>query len=676
MSTNRLNWLTRTASIFIVIMFLLPMFFGGVRSVEAVSPIYVDDDWVGIEIGQDPDGAGPATSFGTDSFATIDEGVAAAVDGDAVQVYAGTYVEQVHIAQSITLIGENKLTTIIQAPALMDQDCTSPSLTNSPIICVNGGKSPTIQGFTVDGSFAAATHIRLMGIALRNAGGIIQDNIIKNICFNTDPDPQCDPNGANEGVGIYVYNTDTLIRTVTIQNNLIYDFNKNGITITTSYNSGNRTEFTISGNTIEGMVGDSGIYNSSVAQNGIQIAVPRGGGILQGNNISKIAHNNNGKLPNVGVSILTVSTPVDTKNNIITGAQAGIVYLNDREDIGNYREISGNQIEVLRPGTDANPGQNVYGILVTDRSKDILSPVDPPALNALNAVLTGAPLSVAILNNDIKYTGSLPNTKTFGIEINAGIGTIDNTGPDPIPVPGDNILSVDVSDNHIYGAPNGFDAGLVIYQCDSADLPIGTVEFCGEGYLDTSSVLSNNITGNNYGVILRGPIELSKLENFHHNRIVGNGVGVQDDTGAFIGFANNWWGCNTGPGTAGCDTLASGEIALVTPWLILSTNATPISVPAGGASIFTADLNDNNVPAFPPPGGFAWDGIPVTFSVKTLGSVNPTIDTTLLGEASTTFTAPFVGGPFEVCATVDNETVCSVVTEDAPLKIFLPLIFK
>ena len=130
-----------------------------------------------------------------------------------------------------------------------------------------------------------------------------------------------------------------------------------------------------------------------------------GGGIIQNNNISKIAFNNNGKPPFIGVSILSISTPVDTINNVITGAQAGIVYFNDLEDLGIYREISGNQIQVFKPGTVTNPGQNVYGILVTDRSKDILSPVDPPAL-ALNAVLMGGPVSVAVKNNNILYRHS------------------------------------------------------------------------------------------------------------------------------------------------------------------------------------------------------------------------------------------------------------------------------
>src|SRR3954466_15447997 len=35
--------------------------------------IYVDDSWVGMVSGTDPDGAGPATNLGVDAFATIQE---------------------------------------------------------------------------------------------------------------------------------------------------------------------------------------------------------------------------------------------------------------------------------------------------------------------------------------------------------------------------------------------------------------------------------------------------------------------------------------------------------------------------------------------------------------------------------------------------------------------------
>src|SRR5215510_1539354 len=59
----------------------------------SVGTVYVDDSWVGMTPGTDPDGAGPATDFGVDAFATIQEGVNAATSGGTVFVYAGTYDE-------------------------------------------------------------------------------------------------------------------------------------------------------------------------------------------------------------------------------------------------------------------------------------------------------------------------------------------------------------------------------------------------------------------------------------------------------------------------------------------------------------------------------------------------------------------------------------------------------
>lgn len=646
MSTYRSNWLTRTASIFIVIMLLIPAFFGGVRSVKALGFIYVDDSWTGTTPGDDPDGTGPATNFGLDAFATIQDGVTAVDTGGTVLVYAGTYTEQVLINKTITLTGENHTTTIIQAFPNMTLNCTSEVLQNRPVVCINSGSTPTIQGFTIDGLMLGDTNPRLIGIAVHEAGGVIQNNIIQNTRFLVS---QSDP----QGVGIYVYNTDTVPRTVNILNNTIRNFNKNGITVNTSQNSQNPSTFSIEGNVIEGTVGASGLYNSTVVQNGIQVYLPWGSGRIQNNTISKIAFNNNGKDPFVGVSILNTSTPTDTLNNVITGAQAGIVYLNDQYDMGMYREISGNQIEVFKPGTINNPGQNVYGVLVTDRPTDTLSPVDPSALTSMDAVLTGGLLSMAVKNNTISYVGTLSNTNTIGIEIDAGVGTST--------VLGDNFVSVDVTGNHIGVPGDGFDIGLLFYQCDPANPPTGIIA-CGFGYVDTSSVVGNDISGNNYGVILEGPIELSKLENFHHNRIVGNVVGVRDDTGSLIGFPNNWWGCNSGPNELGCDTLVNGGyVGLANPWLKLTTTANPTTVPASGPSILTANLKFNSDAADTSVTGFVPNGIPVTFSAKTLGSVNPPSGVTSSGAAQTTFTAPAAQGAYEVCAVVDNQEVCSTV---------------
>jgi Calx-beta domain len=72
----------------------------------APATVYVDDDWTGTTAGADPDGAGPATEFGYDAFATIQTGVDAVATGGTVNVYAGTYDEDVNVNKAgLSLLG-------------------------------------------------------------------------------------------------------------------------------------------------------------------------------------------------------------------------------------------------------------------------------------------------------------------------------------------------------------------------------------------------------------------------------------------------------------------------------------------------------------------------------------------------------------------------------------------
>lgn len=68
---------------------------------------YVDDDWAAVSPGSDPDGAGPATAFGIDAFATIQEAIDATKIGGTVSVNAGTYPENLTIDKALTLEGSS-----------------------------------------------------------------------------------------------------------------------------------------------------------------------------------------------------------------------------------------------------------------------------------------------------------------------------------------------------------------------------------------------------------------------------------------------------------------------------------------------------------------------------------------------------------------------------------------
>jgi hypothetical protein len=74
--------------------------------------VYVDDNWIGATPGTDPDGGGPATSFGYDAFATIQNGVNAVATNGQVVVYAGTYIEDVSINRTM-IVGGAGVTSVI-----------------------------------------------------------------------------------------------------------------------------------------------------------------------------------------------------------------------------------------------------------------------------------------------------------------------------------------------------------------------------------------------------------------------------------------------------------------------------------------------------------------------------------------------------------------------------------
>ena len=75
-----------------------------------VVEVFVDPAWTGLAIGVDPDGAGPRVAIGHDSFATIQLAVDAVSDGGTVRIAAGSYLENVTTAKSVTLIGADENT--------------------------------------------------------------------------------------------------------------------------------------------------------------------------------------------------------------------------------------------------------------------------------------------------------------------------------------------------------------------------------------------------------------------------------------------------------------------------------------------------------------------------------------------------------------------------------------
>ena len=164
----------------------------------------------------------------------------------------------------------------------------------------------------------------------------------------------------------------------------------------------------------------------------------------------------------------------------------------------------------------------------------------------------------------------------------------------------------------------------------------------------------------------------SKPLTIEYNRIVDSAkIGLRNRETTEVDARRNWWGCNLGPGTKGCDSVvAEGEGVLpdFAPWLTLSlslhdaTSFTPsgetISGPVeagGSATLFARDANLSS-------GGLAngpfFREAPVTFASDPAGAtLNPA--TTTLSNNAVTATSAFTANlrPIEWSVTLDHQIV-------------------
>jgi len=118
--------------------------------------VYVDDDWASVPNGDDPDGAGPATSMGFDAFATIGAGVGGVANPGTVIVYAGSYSENVTTAKTLTLkgaqFGVDGRGRVVGAPDPSVESVWSPATASTGTLILNATTTATtVDGFAFTG---------------------------------------------------------------------------------------------------------------------------------------------------------------------------------------------------------------------------------------------------------------------------------------------------------------------------------------------------------------------------------------------------------------------------------------------------------------------------------------------------------------------------------------------
>ncbi len=172
----------------------------------------------------------------------------------------------------------------------------------------------------------------------------------------------------------------------------------------------------------------------------------------------------------------------------------------------------------------------------------------------------------------------------------------------------------------------------------------------------------NAFVNNDRGVFLRTAGSTNVTLNY--NRIANNAVaGVANDTANPVNAENNWWGCNYGPGAggAGCPVAANSVVGSVdaSPWLTLTTTASPSSIGVGSTSTVTSRLTINSNVDDTSGIGTIPNGTPASFA-GSMGTVAPSSATTANGVTGTTFTGttPGSGG---ASTTVDGQTVTAPI---------------
>ena len=275
------------------------------------------------------------------SSPTIQAAVNGVAVGGYVYVCPGSYPEQVTITRSINLVGAAPATwpagpgaaVVISPSGGMVQNGTD--IFGNPVeaqILVQGAVAVTIKNITVDGTgnnVSGCGAPTFEGIYYENASGTIEYNVVRNQ-YQTD---YVDYGGCQNGLAINVEGT-TSGNTVTVNNNSVSAYQKNGITAT---GAGTGTGapgpvVNMTNNRVVGLAATGMNWpNSGAAENGIQVGFGATGtateNVVNNNIWGQDQFGDTGDAAS-GILIYASEGYTVTKNGV-NSAQFGIVTVSD-----------------------------------------------------------------------------------------------------------------------------------------------------------------------------------------------------------------------------------------------------------------------------------------------------------------------------------------------------------
>lgn len=202
-------------------------------------------------------------------YPTISSALADSTCGN-IKVAPGTYAEQLTITRPVTIQGSgpgpgpaHSPSTVIQPLSVSEN---APATHKAAVIAVLETTGVSLTNLMVDGSVASASINNgcsppaYGGIVFVDASGTVQNDVVENLYQATPSQYGCQ---SNAGLGIYVV-SPTGSSMVTIKNNVVENFQKNGITC----NSAGST-CTIQNNVVTPLAGATSATGDG--SNGIQV---------------------------------------------------------------------------------------------------------------------------------------------------------------------------------------------------------------------------------------------------------------------------------------------------------------------------------------------------------------------------------------------------------------------
>jgi parallel beta-helix repeat protein len=269
----------------------------------------------------------------TAAYTSIQAAVNAAKSGDVIRVCAGTYHEQVVIGKSLSLEADNGV-IVIPSGVVANAASLSSAEPIATIILVKNSENVNLQGFIVDGSANGLTACgpTLIGILYQDASGSIAHNAVRNVRLANDL------TGCQSGLAIDVESSSSGQSSVTIADNSVDGYQKNGITADEP-----GTEVFVTNNAVTGLGPTTG-----AAQNGIQIGFGAQGRVT--NNV--VADN--------------IYSPCESATNCPSNATGILIYQSDGVRV-ERNTVGSNQVGIFVAANNGNiAGNTVFHSVALD----------------------------------------------------------------------------------------------------------------------------------------------------------------------------------------------------------------------------------------------------------------------------------------------------------------------